>query len=202
MFLIGLTGGIAAGKSTVAGIWVSLGAIEIDADILAREVIEPGSLGLEKIREHFGAKVFNESGSLDRKALGEIVFENVGQRKALESIVHPLVRRRALEILQTLPEDSIVIYTVPLLVEANVELPFDVIVSVEAPESERAQRLVSSRGFNLEQALARINSQASAVDRAARADYILNSNQPLAALTQDAERLFESLKSKSERGLD
>ncbi|MFZ4116890.1 MAG: dephospho-CoA kinase [Rhodoluna sp.] len=202
MFLIGLTGGIAAGKSTVASIWVSLGAIEIDADVLAREVIKPGSAGLAKIKEHFGESVFDDSGSLDRKALGEIVFNNDSQRKVLESIVHPLVRQRAQEILKSVPNDSIVIYTVPLLVEANVELPFDVIVSVEAPESERAQRLVSSRGMTLEQALARIKSQASAVERAAKADHILNSNQSLAGLTADATRLFDSFRAKNERGRD
>jgi dephospho-CoA kinase len=202
MFLIGLTGGIAAGKSTVASIWVSLGAIEIDADVLAREVIEPGSEGLAQIKEHFGESVFTESGSLDRKALGEIVFNNVQQRKVLESIVHPLVRQRAQEILKSLANDSIVIYTVPLLVEANVELPFDVIVSVEAPETERAQRLVGSRGMTLEQSLARIRSQASAVERAAKADYILNSNQSLAGLSADATRLFETFRVQSERGKD
>lgn len=200
MFLIGLTGGIAAGKSTVAGIWVSLGAIEIDADLLAREVVEPGTKGIEKIRQIFGPAVFSPSGELDRKALGEIVFNNTLRRKELEAIVHPLVRARAQEILESLPKDSIAIYTVPLLVEANVELPFDAIVSVEAPETERAQRLVSSRGMSLEQAMARIKSQASAIDRAARADYILNSNQSLAALTADAVKLFGKFQTQSERG--
>jgi len=200
MFLIGLTGGIAAGKSTVAGIWVSLGAIEIDADLLAREVVEPGTKGIEKIRQIFGPAVFSPSGELDRKALGEIVFNNTLRRKELEAIVHPLVRARAQEILESLPKDSIAIYTVPLLVEANVELPFDAIVSVEAPETERAQRLVTSRGMSLEQAMARIKSQASAIDRAARADYILNSNQSLASLTDDAVKLFGKFQTQSERG--
>jgi len=200
MFLIGLTGGIAAGKSTVAGIWTALGAIEIDADVLAREVVQPGTVGLERIKNVFGPTVFTDSGSLDRKALGEIVFNNASRRKELEGIVHPLVRARAQEILASLPEDSMVIYTVPLLVEANVELPFDVIVSVEAPETERAQRLVSSRGMTLEQALARIKAQASAIDRAARADYILNSNQSLTALSADATKLFEKFKAISEQG--
>jgi dephospho-CoA kinase len=200
MFLIGLTGGIAAGKSTVAGIWVSLGAIEIDADLLAREVVEHGTKGIEKIRQIFGPTVFSPSGELDRKALGDIVFNNTLRRKELEAIVHPLVRARAQEILKSLPKDSIAIYTVPLLVEANVELPFDAIVSVEAPETERAQRLVTSRGMSLEQAMARIKSQASAIDRAARADYILNSNQSLASLTDDAVKLFGKFQTQSERG--
>lgn len=200
MFLIGLTGGIAAGKSTVAGIWVALGAIEIDADVLAREVVQPGTVGIEKIRQVFGSGVFTSTGDLDRKALGEIVFNNAAKRKELEGIVHPLVRARAQEILRSLPADSIVIYTVPLLVEANVELPFDVIVSVEAPETERAQRLVGSRGMTLEQALSRIKAQASAIERAARADYILNSNQSLAALSSDATKLFEKFKVMNKQG--
>jgi dephospho-CoA kinase len=200
MFLIGLTGGIAAGKSTVAGVWVSLGAIEIDADLLAREVVEPGTDGFEGIRQLFGPTVFTSSGALDRKALGEIVFNNAARRKELESLVHPLVRARAKAILKSLPQEAIVIYTVPLLVEANVELPFDAVVSVEAPETERAQRLVSSRGMSLEQALARIKTQASAIQRATRADYILNSNQSLTALTSDAAKLFEKFRLQSERG--
>ena len=201
MFLIGLTGGIAAGKSTVAGIWVALGAIEIDADLMAREVVQPGTVGIEKIRHVFGSGVFTATGDLDRKALGEIVFNNAAKRKELEGIVHPLVRARAQEILRSLPADSIVIYTVPLLVEANVELPFDVVVSVEAPETERARRLVGSRGMTLEQALSRIKAQASAIERAARADYILNSNQSLAALSSDATKLFEKFKVMNEQGL-
>ena len=104
-------------------------------------------------------------------------------------------------MLRSLPADSIVIYTVPLLVEANVELPFDFVVSVEAPETERAQRLVGSRGMTLEQALSRIKAQASAIERAARADYILNSNQSLAALSSDATKLFEKFKVMNEQGL-
>jgi dephospho-CoA kinase len=198
MFLIGLTGGIAAGKSTVADLWVSLGAVEIDADVLAREVVEPGSKGLERIRAVFDEEVFDEAGNLDRRALGEIVFNDSEKRKVLEAIIHPLVRERAKSILDTLPQDSIVVYTVPLLVEASVNLPFDAVVSVEAPETNRAERLVNSRGLTLEQAVARIKSQANAIERAARADYILNSNQDIHGLRRDATKLFEQLKAQSE----
>lgn len=190
MFLIGLTGGIAAGKTTVASHWVSLGGVEIDADKLAREVVESGTQGLELIRETFGNSVFQTDGSLDRSKLGEIVFNEANKRVALEEIIHPLVRQRAQELLADLPEHAMVIYTVPLLVEANVSLPFDVIVSVEAPESERVKRLVTSRDLSEEQALARIRSQASAIERAAAADYILNSNQPLVSLLADATSLW------------
>jgi dephospho-CoA kinase len=190
MFLIGLTGGIAAGKSTVAAHWVSLGGIEIDADKLAREVVEPGTQGLEQIKETFGEAVLNADGSLNRQGLGEVIFNDPVKRKALEAIIHPLVRNRAQQLMAELPPHAIVIYTVPLLVEANVSLPFDVIVSVEAPESDRVKRLVSSRGMSQEHAFARIKSQASAIERAAAADYILNSNQPLVSLLADATALW------------
>lgn len=198
MFLIGLTGGIAAGKTTVAAHWVSLGGIEIDADKLAREVVESGTKGLEQIKQVFGSSVLNADGSLDRQKLGELVFNDPEKRLALEGIVHPLVRQRASELLAELPENTMVIYTVPLLVEANVSLPFDVIVSVEAPEADRVKRLVSSRGMSTEQALARIKSQASAIERAAAADYILNSNQPLSSLLADASALWNKFQIMSQ----
>jgi len=190
MYLIGLTGGIAAGKSTVAKHWVSLGATEIDADILAREVVAPGTKGANEVKATFGEYLFDSAGNLDRQALGELVFANPEKLKELEGIVHPLVRDAAADILSSLPTDSMVVYTVPLLVEAKVALPFDVIVSVEAPEEIRLQRLVSSRGMSEEQALARIRSQATPIERAARADYILNSNQPLHSLLADADKLW------------
>ena len=198
MFLIGLTGGIAAGKTTVAGHWVSLGGIEIDADKLAREVVEPGTKGLEQVKQVFGSSVLNADGSIDRQKLGELVFNDPEKRLALEGIIHPLVRQRASELLSELPEDSMVIYTVPLLVEANVSLPFDVIVSVEAPEADRVRRLVSSRGMSTDQAMARIKSQASAIERAAAADYILNSNQPLPSLLADASALWNKFQIMSQ----
>jgi dephospho-CoA kinase len=198
MFLIGLTGGIAAGKTTVAAHWVSLGGIEIDADKLAREVVQPGTKGLDQIRQVFGEYVFSSDGALNRQKLGEIIFNDPAKRLELEGIVHPLVRQRASELLAELPENAIVIYTVPLLVEANVSLPFDVIVSVEAPEADRVNRLVSSRGMSIDQAMARIKSQASAIERAAAADYILNSNQPLPALLADATALWNKFQIMSQ----
>ena len=198
MFLIGLTGGIAAGKTTVAGHWVSLGGIEIDADKLAREVVEPGTKGIDQIRQIFGDSVFSSDSSLDRQKLGEIIFNDPEKRLALEGIIHPLVRQRASELLAVLPENTMVIYTVPLLVEANVSLPFDVIVSVEAPEADRVKRLASSRGMSTDQAMARIKSQASAIERAAAADYILNSNQPLPSLLSDATALWNKFQIMSQ----
>ena len=190
MFLIGLTGGIAAGKSTVAEFWKSLGAFEIDADLLAREVIAPGSPGLKAVVDYFGNIVMNKDGSLDRSSLGKIIFENSEKRTRLEQIVHPLVQKRAKELLVQHAKEKFVIYNVPLLVEANVELPFNAVVTVEAPESVRVDRLMTERGMSKAEATQRISAQASPAERVNRADYILNSNQPLALMLKDAEQLW------------
>ena len=189
MYLVGLTGGIAAGKSTVAARWVELGAREIDADLIAREVVLPGTNGLAAVIERFGESYLREDGSLDRSGLGTLVFTDEHSRKDLEAILHPLVKARTAELIANATED-IVIYMVPLLVEANVDHDFDYIVTVEAPESERVERLVATRGMTREQATARIRAQASAAERANHADFILNSNQPLQALIKQADALY------------
>lgn len=196
--MIGLTGGIAAGKSTVAKLWQSLGGIEIDADVIAREVVAKGTLGSKQIAEVFGERYFLD-GELDRKALGAYVFSNPAARQQLEEIVHPLVRAEVARQLKVLPSEAMVIYTVPLLVEASVDLPFDAVVTVEAPEDIRINRLVVSRGMAPEEAQHRINSQAQPIDRAQRADYILNSNQSLDLLLADARKLWLQLELKANR---
>lgn len=198
MYLVGLTGGIAAGKSTVAKHWVSRGAIEIDADILAREVIAQGTSGEQKVINSFGSGVLDSTGALDRKALGAVVFNSKTDLEKLEAIVHPLVRARTQELLKAAPADSIVIYTVPLLVEANVDLGFDAVVTVEAPELERINRLVESRGYTVQEAKARIANQATPIERAARADFILNSNQDVFLLLRDADVLYEKFVAANE----
>jgi len=190
VYLIGLTGGIAAGKSTVARRLVELGAIEIDADLLARQAVERGSLGLQQIVETWGTELLTEDGELDRAALAKIVFANEDERSKLEHIVHPRVKALAKEALARQPEGSIVIYSVPLLVEANVELPFDLVITVEAPEEEQIRRMVQSRGMTAEQAVARIKAQATPAQRANRADIIVNSNQSLGRLNDDVEQLW------------
>ncbi len=197
MFLIGLTGGIASGKSTVAKRWVEHGAIEIDADQLAREVVEPGREGLRQIVETFGKDVLQADGSLDRATLGSLVFGDELKRLALNAIVHPLVKERSKEILAGLPEDAIAIYNVPLLVEANVDHDFDLVVTVEAPEDEQIIRLVKNRGMTDSEARARISSQAKPVERAAVADVILNSNQDINLLLRDADQLWHEIETKA-----
>jgi dephospho-CoA kinase len=190
MFLIGLTGGIAAGKSTVAEHWASLGAIEIDADQLARQVVEPGTLGLLKVTAAFGPGFVNEDGALDRKALGSLVFDQPELRQKLESILHPLIQAETRARLAEQPADAIVVYNVPLLVEAGVDLPFDRVVTVEAPIDDQVKRLTQNRGMEPGEALARIKSQATPAQRANRADFILNSNQDIGLLLKDAGKLW------------
>ncbi|MFM6939187.1 MAG: dephospho-CoA kinase [Rhodoluna sp.] len=190
MYLVGLTGGIAAGKSTVAKRWVEHGAFEIDADQLARDVVAAGTEGAERIREQFGQEVFAVDGSLDRAKLGSIVFGDADLRKQLEAIVHPLVKARAKALVESLPESTIAIYNVPLLVEASVDLPFDLVVTVEAPAKEQIDRLRKYRGMTEAEATKRVASQASPAQRANAADVILNSNQELPLLIKDADSLW------------
>jgi dephospho-CoA kinase len=202
MFLIGLTGGIAAGKSTVAKRWVEHGAIEIDADQLARDAVAPGTQGLAEIEQTFGASVLNHDGGLDRAKLGALVFQDEIKRLALNAIVHPLVKQRTREILSALPKDCIVIYNVPLLVEAGVDHDFDFIVTVEAPEEEQISRLLKFRGMTKEEAVARIKSQAKPVERAAAANVILNSNQDINLLLRDADALWKEIEAKAQEKLN
>ncbi len=192
MFLVGLTGGIAAGKSSVADTWEQLGATIIDADDLAREVVEPGSAGLERVTEEFGSTVLAEDGTLNRKALAEVVFTDPPKRGALEALLHPLIRALALDKLEAAKTD-IVVYVIPLLVETRSDLPFDYIVTVEAPEADQVMRMVESRSMSKEQALSRIQAQAKPAERAQIADRILSSNQSLKLLLKDATRLFAEL---------
>ena len=199
MYLVGLTGGIASGKSTVASAWVELGGIEIDADQLAREVVEPGTPGLAEIQREFGDSVISD-GALNRAALGAIVFSDTDKRKQLEAIVHPLVKQLAAKRIAELPDDSIVIYNVPLLVEAAVDLDFNKVVTVEAPAEKQIERLVSIRKMNRAEAEKRVASQASPVQRANAADVILNSNQDLHLLLKDARKLWQQIEHEAFSG--
>lgn len=199
MYLVGLTGGIAAGKSTVAAAWVELGGIEIDADQLAREVVAPGTSGLEAIKSAFGEGIFKD-GILDRGALGAIVFSDSASRLKLEAIVHPLVKVMAATRISALPRDSIAIYSVPLLVEAAVDLPFNKIVTVETSVEKQIQRLVDSRGMSPAEAQQRVASQATPAKRAEAADVILNSNQDLHLLLKDARKLWQQIEHEAHGG--
>jgi len=193
MFLIGLTGGIAAGKSTVAKRWVEHGATEIDADSLARDVVQPGSDGLRQVVQAFGESIIEDSGELNRKALAKLIFESDEKRLLLNSILHPLIRQLAAEQLKKFDDNAIVIYNVPLLVEAEVDHDFNLVVTVEAPEDEQVKRLVQTRGLSELEAKRRIAAQAQPIERAARADRILNSNQDINLLLRDADSLWREI---------
>lgn len=192
MYIVGLTGGIASGKSTVAAAWTELGAVEIDADQLAREVVAPGSKGLKDVESAFGPEVIRD-GELDRAALGDIVFNDENKRRTLENIIHPLVKILAKQRIATLPSDSIVVYNVPLLVEASVDLPFNKVVTVEAPVEKQIERLVSIRKLTRQDAEKRVAAQASPAARASVADVILNSNQTVSLLLRDARKLWQQI---------
>ena len=193
MYLIGLTGGIAAGKSTVAKRWAEHGALEIDADQVARDVVEPGTVGLGRVVEAFGSDVLTADGELDRKQLARQIFSDAGKRELLNSILHPLIKERTRQLLGEVPAESIVVYNVPLLVEAAVDHPFDLVVTVEAPEEEQLRRLVETRGLTESEARSRIAAQAKPIERAARADRILNSNQDLNLLLRDTDALWRDI---------
>lgn len=192
MYLVGLTGGIASGKSTVANVWSDLGATIIDADLLAREVVEPETVGLKKLTSEFGSRIIQADGSLNRAALAEIVFKDPVQRAKLEAIVHPLIQELSRERIGEATSEFVV-YVIPLLAETQSSLPFDLVVTVEAPEHEQIRRMVEDRQMDPNAAVARIRAQASSAIRAQYADHILNSNQSLDLLKTDARKLFGEL---------
>jgi dephospho-CoA kinase len=193
--LIALTGGIGSGKSTVARRWVELGATEIDADVLAREVVEPGSIGLTKVAAAFGPEVLTQDGSLNRAALARIAFASEEQRLKLEGILHPLIQELALSKVSEVT--GVVVYTIPLFVESNSKLKFDKVVAISCDEAVRVQRLVSNRGMTESEARSRIAAQASDSEREAVADIVIDSNCTFEELLQRADSVYQSFGSKS-----
>ena len=185
--LIGLTGGIGSGKSTVAKRLVELGATEIDADLLAREVVAPGTEGLEAVAGLFGEDLVNADGNLDRALLAQRAFSSEENRKALEAILHPLIQRLSRERISQAA--GLVVYTIPLLVETDSTLPFDKIVTVSAPEDVRVERLEQSRGMTETEARARIAAQASDAQREAIADFVINADCTMEELFAQVDRI-------------
>ena len=170
---IGLTGGIGSGKSTAAGRFAELGALVIDADALAREVVEPGTEGLAAVVAEFGEQVLDGAGRLDRAALARVVFGDEAARGRLNAILHPRIRARAAGLIAAAPPGTVVVQDVPLLVETGQAGAYDLVVVVEAPEDRRVQRLARDRGMPAEEARARMASQASDEQRRAAADVLL-----------------------------
>ena len=177
MYLVGLTGGIASGKSYVASLLGELGASTVDADQVAREVVVPGSTGLVQVVGAFGFEILLPSGELDRAKLGEIVFADPEKRIELENILHPLIKARTTQLISEQPSE-IVVYAVPLLVEANVDYPFDTIITVEAGVENQVSRLMTSRQMSQSDARARIEAQTTSAERVARANFVIDSSGP------------------------
>jgi dephospho-CoA kinase len=179
MLRVGLTGGIGAGKSTVARRLVELGATVVDADRVAREVVEPGTVGLARVVEAFGAEVLDADGALDRPALAAIVFGDEQARLRLNGILHPLIGERTAELMAAAPPDSVLVQDVPLLVEGRMAPAFPLVLVVDAPEEIRVERLIRDRGMTEAEARARMAAQADRAARQAAADVWLdNSGAP------------------------
>jgi dephospho-CoA kinase len=190
MLRVGLTGGIGSGKSTVAQRFRELGAVVIDADQVAREVVAPDSPGLAAIRERFGDAVLAADGSLDRGALGEIVFSDAHARKDLESITHPLIRARTRTLVGSTAPERIVVHDVPLIVELDLSAAYHLTVVVGADEDVRLARLTGGRGFTTADARSRIAAQASDHARRAAADTWLDNNGSVDALRTRVDALW------------
>lgn len=193
MIRVGLTGGIGSGKSEVARLLAERGAVVVDADALAREAVAPGSAGLAAVLAEFGTEVLAEDGTLDRAALGRIVFADPPRRRALEAIVHPYVARRSRELIAAAPRDAVVVYDVPLLVENGLQDEYDLVVVVEAGEDTRVRRLVEGRGMSEGDARARIAAQATPERRREVADVLLRNDGDLASLQVQVGELWERL---------
>lgn len=190
---VGLTGGVASGKSAVAAKFAELGAVVIDADALARDVVAPGTPGLAAIKDSFGAGILLPDGSLDRKALGAIVFSDEPQRLKLNAIVHPLVRQAAKELREQAPAEALVVEDIPLLVESGQAEDFDAVIVVQAPHEERIRRMVEDRGWSVEDARSRMAAQATDEQRAAVAEYVLENYGTLEDLQGRVAGLYQQL---------
>jgi dephospho-CoA kinase len=171
---VALTGGIASGKSTVAALLTELGAVAVDSDQLAREVVEPGTPGLAAVTEAFGPEVLTDDGHLDRRALGSRVFGEESARRRLEGILHPLIRARAAELEAAAPDGALVVHDIPLLVETGQADSFDAVVVVDVPVETQVERMVRDRGWTREDAEARVAAQASREQRRAVATYVVD----------------------------
>lgn len=187
---VGLTGGIGSGKSTVSSLLAARGAVIVDSDVLAREVVAAGTDGLAAVVAEFGAAVLGPGGELDRGRLAAVVFADPGARARLNAIVHPLVRARAAQLVAAAPDGAIVVQAIPLLVEVGLAHSFDLVVVVDLPPELAIERLVGARGMSLEDARARIAAQADRAVRLAAADVVIDNSGPPEALEDQVERLW------------
>ena len=198
-FRVGLTGNIASGKSAVAAAWQRLGAPVVDADVLARQAVAPGTPGLRAVREAFGPGVLDADGALDRAALRRLVFADAAARRRLEGIVHPEVARLRAEAEARLARAGarIVVHAIPLLYEVGAEGALDLVVLVDAPEAVRLERLLRDRALPEAEARAMIAAQQPAQAKRARADLVIDNDGTLAQLAAEAERAWAEIRERA-----
>jgi dephospho-CoA kinase len=194
---VGLTGGIGAGKSTVARLLSERGAIVLDADLAARAVVEPGTEGLAEVVRAFGPEVLRADGSLDRAALASVVFADEERRVRLNAIVHPRVRAWMAERAAAVPAGSIVVQDIPLLVESGLARQFDFVIVVDADDETRIARLVRDRGMTEQEARARIAAQAPREQRNAVADRLIDNTGSEEELEKAVAELWRDLEGKT-----
>ncbi len=197
MLRVGLTGGIGAGKSEVARRLAAQGAVLIDADAIARQVVAPGTDGLAAVVAAFGAGVLRPEGDLDRDRLGEIVFADPPELAKLNAIIHPLVGARMAELEKDAGQDAIVVHDVPLLAENYLAAGYDLVVVVDAPEHAQLDRLIRHRRMSQEQAQARMAAQASRDSRLAVADLVVDNSSSLAELDRQVGDLWAELRRRA-----
>jgi dephospho-CoA kinase len=197
---VGLTGGVASGKSTVAAILRELGAVVIDSDQLAREVVEPGTPGLAAVVREFGDTVLTDEGALDRPALGAVVFADEDARRRLEGILHPLIRARAAELEAAAGPEAIVVHDIPLLVETGQAGQFDAVLVVDVPVETQVERLLRDRGWSPADAEARVAAQADREERRAAATYLIDNTGTREDLRDRVTEVFAALVSTSSTG--
>lgn len=193
MLKVGLTGGIGAGKSEVSRLLAASGAVLIDADKIAREVVEPGMPGLAAVVEAFGEDILAPDGSLDRPRLGSVVFADAEKLAVLNSIVHPLVGARSAELERSAAEDAVVVHDVPLLTENGLAPLYDLVIVVDASPGTQLDRLVRLRGMSEEDARARMTAQATRDKRLEIADIVIDNDGPLADLGERVAAVWADL---------
>jgi dephospho-CoA kinase len=191
---VGLTGGVASGKSTVSEILDELGAVVIDADVLAREVVAADSEGLREVVDAFGPELLTAEGELDRPAMGAIVFSDPEKRKVLESIIHPRVRERAAEIEATAGPSDVVVHDIPLLAETGQATGFDAVIVVDVPAEMQVERMVELRGMTRDDAEARVAVQASREERLAIATHVVDNTGTLDDLRGRVTEVYRELR--------
>lgn len=200
MLKVGLTGGIGAGKSEVSRMLAGYGAVLIDADRIAREVVEPGTPGLDAVVGEFGTGILTPEGTLDRPKLGSIVFSDGERLAALNAIVHPLVGARSAELERAAGPDSVVVHDVPLLTENSLAPLYDLVIVVDAAPETQLDRLVHLRGMTEQEARARMAAQATREQRRAVADLVIDNDGPIEALEPQVREVWAELERRAAAG--